>query len=381
MIIIIFTILLFVLYAGLITYYRKSWLQIPTTINNQESTVSSNQTSVSVIVPARNEEKNIQVCLQSVIAQTYPKHLFEILVVDDFSTDGTAKIITSFSDKNVSLISLKNFTENGVINSYKKKAIGIAVSKARGDLIVTTDADCVVPVTWLQTIVSFYETYNPVFIAAPVAFYDENNFLKVFQSLDFMALQGITGAAVYKKFHCMCNGANLAYRKDVFFEVGGFKGIDNIASGDDMLLMQKIYNQYPDRLLFLRSPAAIVRTKSAETLKEFFNQRIRWASKADKYTDNKITAVLIIVYFFNSWILMLGLASFFYYSFFYWFIGLMVAKTICELSFLYPVAKFFNKEKLLWWFPIAQPFHILYTIIAGWLGKFGTYKWKARKVK
>ncbi len=197
---------------------------MPTTINDQQSTANGQQatgnasrTFVSVIIPARNEEKNIHDCLQSVTTQTYPKHLFEIIVVDDFSTDGTARIVTSFGDKNVSLLSLENFTENGIINSYKKKAIEIAVSKARGDLIITTDADCVVPVTWLQTIVSFYETYDPVFIAAPVAFYSETNFLKIFQSLDFMTLQGITGAAVYKKFHCMCNGANLAYRKDVFF--------------------------------------------------------------------------------------------------------------------------------------------------------------------
>jgi cellulose synthase/poly-beta-1,6-N-acetylglucosamine synthase-like glycosyltransferase len=148
-----------------------------------------------------------------------------------------------------------------------------------------------------------------------------------------------------------------------------------------MLLMHKIYKQFPDKVLFLKSPDAIVITKPMETLKEFFDQRIRWASKADKYTDKKITAVLIMVYLFNGWILILGLASFFYNSIFYWFIGLLFAKTIIELLFLYPVAKFFNKEKLLWWFPIAQPFHILYTIIAGWLGRFGTYKWKERKVK
>src|SRR5206468_11041876 len=112
---------------------------------------------------------------------------------------------------------------------YKKKAIEIAISKAKGELIVITDADCLVPLTWLSSIVKFYETFNPVFIAAPVTFYEEDNFLKVFQSLDFMTLQGITGASVYKKFHQMCNGANLAYQKKIFYEVDGFRGIDKIA--------------------------------------------------------------------------------------------------------------------------------------------------------
>jgi cellulose synthase/poly-beta-1,6-N-acetylglucosamine synthase-like glycosyltransferase len=196
-----------------------------------------------------------------------------------------------------------------------------------------------------------------------------------------MTLQGITGASVYKKFHSMCNGANIAYEKKAFLEVGGFTGIDNIASGDDMLLMHKIFNRYPDRVLFLKSPDAIVQTKPAETLKEFFNQRIRWASKADKYTDKKITAVLLLVYLFNFWILFLGILSVFYFQLFFLFIEVLIAKTIVELFFLYPVAKFFKKEKLLWWFPLAQPFHILYTIVAGWLGKFGSYKWKERRVK
>ncbi|MEO7294120.1 MAG: hypothetical protein ABIW34_13510, partial [Ginsengibacter sp.] len=132
---------------------------------------------------------------------------------------------------------------------------------------------------------------------------------------------------------------------------------------------------------FLKSRDAIVQTKPAGTLQEFLNQRIRWASKADKYTDKKITGVLLLVYLFNVWIFLLGILSSFYPNLFGWFIGVMIAKTIVELFFLYPVAKFFKKEKLLWWFPLAQPFHILYTMVAGWLGKFGSYKWKERKVK
>ncbi len=196
-----------------------------------------------------------------------------------------------------------------------------------------------------------------------------------------MALQGITGASVFKKIHAMCNGANLAYQKKVFFEVGGFEGIDQIASGDDMLLMHKIQSVYPERTLFLKSKDIIVKTQPAETLKEFINQRIRWASKADRYTDKKITMVLLLVYLFNAWIFILGIFSFFYLKMLYLFLISIGIKAIVELFFLYPVAKFFGKEKLLWWFVPAQPFHIIYTLIAGWLGKFGSYRWKGRRVK
>ena len=112
----------------------------------------------------------------------------------------------------------------------------------------------------------------------------------------------------------MCNGANLAYEKKVFYEVNGFEGIDEIASGDDMLLMHKIQKVYPDKIMFLKSPEVIVQTQPAETLKDFMNQRIRWASKADKYTDKKITAVLFLVYLLNAWIFILGISSFFFYQ-------------------------------------------------------------------
>ena len=202
---------------------------------------------------------------------------------------------------------------------------------------------------------------------------------KIFQSLDFMTLQGITGASVFKKVHAMCNGANLAYQKDVFFEVGGFEGIDQVASGDDMLLMHKIQTRYPNEIMFLKSKEVIVTTRAAESLKEFMNQRIRWASKADRYTDKKITAVLLLVYLFNAWLFILGLFSFFNLNAFYLFAGLLLIKTLVELFFLFPVARFFGKQQQLWWFLPAQPFHILYTLIAGWLGKFGSYQWKGQK--
>ena len=389
----------FVGYAVLIIYYRQYWQQIPYYQPSQDYNSSNvfpgtihkkNTTKISIIIPARNEEQNIGSCLKSIIDQTYPAHLFEIIVVDDHSTDNTVQIVQSFNKKNIHCIFLKDFVR-GTFNAYKKKAIEVAITQSTGDLIVTTDADCFMDKNWLQTIASFYEVYKPAFIAAPVSINCDNRFLSIFQALDFMTLQGITGASVYKKMHSMCNGANLAYEKIAFREVGGFKGIDNIASGDDMLLMHKIYQRYPNRVLFLKSKEAIVQTQAMDTWKNFFYQRIRWASKADKYDDKRILPVLILVYFFNLLLLVLPvmaifrntISSFFSYQLStikYW-LGLMVLKTLIELFFLFPVAKFFDKQIILWWFPLAQPFHILYTIVAGWLGKFGSYTWKSRIVK
>jgi cellulose synthase/poly-beta-1,6-N-acetylglucosamine synthase-like glycosyltransferase len=385
----IITILLFLPYVALLVYYRMAWQQIPAS-----PPLTTPSTAVTIIIPARNEEANIGNCLESIISQNYPAHLLQIIVADDFSTDNTAAIIRSYAGKNVELLQLSDFVTDP-LNSYKKKAIELAIAQSTGQLIITTDADCIVPPLWLQTIVSFYEKERPAFIAAPVSINCSNRLIEIFQALDFMTLQGITGASVYKKMHTMCNGANLAYERSAFYEVDGFKNIDHIASGDDMLLMHKIYERYPERVLFLKSRDAIVHTAPVQTIRQFFNQRIRWASKADKYTDKRIFPVLLLVYLFNVMMLVLPVISIFthspssiFNSSFLIFnsplkcwLFILTLKTITELFFLYPVAKFFNKTILLWWFLPAQPFHILYTVIAGWLGKFGKYSWKGRKVQ
>jgi cellulose synthase/poly-beta-1,6-N-acetylglucosamine synthase-like glycosyltransferase len=388
-IIIVIAFLFLLVYAGLIIYYRQSWNSIPD-FRFQISDFKP-VTKISVIIPARNEAQNIAVCLDSIVSQSYPKDLFEILVVDDHSTDNTAAIILCYQSQNVKLISLKDFVASNEINAYKKKAIEIAIQQSTGELIITTDADCIAPSDWLQTIAAYYQEKKPNFIVMPVSINCSNKFIEIFQALDFMTLQGITGASVHKKFHSMCNGANLAYTKKAFNAVNGFKGIDAIASGDDMLLMHKIYQQNPNGIAYLKSAAVIVQTAAVKTIGEFFNQRIRWASKADKYEDKRIFGVLLIVYLFNCLLVVIPVVAIFssvQYSMFnvqcsmsgVWLL-LLLLKTVTELFFLFPVAKFFNKQLLLWWFPLMQPFHIVYTVIAGWLGKFGNYKWKGRDVK
>jgi cellulose synthase/poly-beta-1,6-N-acetylglucosamine synthase-like glycosyltransferase len=379
----IIVVVLFVCYAALIVYYRQSWLQVPEYKLSIATVNRTPITKITVIIPARNEESNIARCLQAVLGQDYPADLFEIIVVDDHSTDGTVSIVQSFSQPNVRCILLKDFVTDS-INSYKKKAIEVAIAQSTGHLIVTTDADCFMGIEWLQTIAVFYQQYHPACIAAPVSISCSNRFIEIFQALDFMTLQGITGAAVHKKMHSMCNGANFVYEKIAYYEVGGFAGIDEIASGDDMLLMQKIYNRYPDRVSFLKSKEAIVTTQPISTWKGFLNQRVRWASKADKYDDKRIFGVLLLVYFFNLLLLLLPIIataiSQVAVVIIFWF-SLLILKTIVEFLFLFPMAKFFSKQQILWWFPLAQPLHILYTVIAGWLGKFGKYSWKSRNVK
>ena len=361
---------LFVIYALLILFYWQSWKAIPEYIPS----VLLPSIKISVIIPARNEEENIGQLLQALQEQTYPSTLFEVIVVDDHSTDGTAAIVQQYPS--VKLLQLK---EDG-INSYKKKAIETGIAAATGELIVTTDADCLPSKDWLKLIVAFKEEKQSVFIAAPVVINCNSSVVQIFQAMDFMVLQGITGAAVYKKKMSMCNGANLAYERKAFYDVNGFSGVDHIASGDDMLLMHKIWKQYPDKVHYLKSKEAIISTAPTKTWKAFFNQRIRWASKATGYDDKRIFAVLLLVYLFNLSFLVLAVAGFFYHYYWLYLAGLWVGKTIIELPFFISLANFFNKQWAIKLFFFFQPVHILYTIVSGLFGQFGKYEWKGRKV-
>jgi cellulose synthase/poly-beta-1,6-N-acetylglucosamine synthase-like glycosyltransferase len=371
MILVILTIFLFVLYGALISYYWLGWNAFPDfTAGNQEM-----NTAMSIIIPARNEEENIAQLLKALEEQSYPKDLFEVIVVDDHSTDQTAAVVQQF--RSVTLIQLKN----GEINSYKKKAIGEGIAAAKNPFIVTTDADCIPAPQWLRLIASFKQENNSVFVAAPVTYNTRKiSLLSVFQALDFLVLQGITAVSVQRKFFAMCNGANLGYDKKIFYQVGGFAAIDKIASGDDMLLMQKIHNEFPQKVHYLKSKQAIVSTEPASSWKNLFYQRLRWASKARHYDDANIFLVELLVYVFNLFFLVLLIASFWDHRFLFWLLALWFSKTIIEFPFVYSVASWFNQRSLLKWFFFVQPLHIVCTIIVGFLAQFIKYEWKGRRV-
>ncbi|HYE54848.1 MAG TPA: glycosyltransferase [Chitinophagaceae bacterium] len=374
---VVFSVILFVCYAILIEYYRKGWRQLSEYTPPPDFTPHQ---SITIIIPARDEEQNIGACLQSIVNQDYPAELVQVIVIDDHSTDRTPDIVTGFHNESIQLVSLKDHIDH-TINSYKKKAIEIGIKQAKGDWILTTDADCTAGKQWLTTLMAFQQQTGAALIAAPVRLQTGNTLLNIFQCLDFMTLQGITGASVARKFHSMCNGANLLYAKQAFFEVNGFEGIDHLASGDDMLLMHKIAKKFPEGIRYLKSTSAIVTAQPAAGWSAFWQQRIRWASKADKYEDKRIFKVLLLVYLVNLMILALFVLSFFNLDLLLIVVLLLFSKTVLEFPFVNAVASFFQERRLMKFFPLLQPLHILYTVIAGWLGKFGRYRWKGRTVQ
>ena len=371
--------LLFSLYAALMLTYKRWFIKLKPFA---PQAANPPKISFTIIIPARNEAENIEALLQSIINQNYPTDKWEVLVIDDFSTDNTAKIVKkiSLTHPNIQVIELAEVLQGNQLNSYKKKAIETGIGIAKNEWIVTTDADCLAGANWLSTFNNYILEKDPVFVGAPVSFTNDGSVLQSFQCIDFMALQGITAAAVSAGLHAMCNGANLAYKKEVFFEVNGFKGIDNIASGDDMLLMNKIKEKYPEQMGYLFSQDAIMQTAPMQTLSQFINQRIRWASKGNKYKDVSVIVVLWVVLLLNISLVLLPFMAIFYPSLFIFWLLLLILKTWIEASFAVHIAAFFSIQ-LHWKNTLLQLPHILYTSLAGCLGMFGKYQWKGRLVK
>ncbi|MCD6065162.1 MAG: N-acetylglucosaminyltransferase [Flavipsychrobacter sp.] len=371
--------LLFTLgYVILMLLYRRGWCLQPqfTLIDDYVP-----QTRMSIIIPARDEAVNIGACLDSILVQSYPGELLEVIVVDDHSTDGTGEIVRSYGKANIRCIPLADYLSKEQIVAYKKAALSAGIANSSGELIVTTDADCIVPRSWLKHIAAMYEQKKPVMIAGPVDFTSDSSLVQTFQSLDFMSMQGITAASNRLGLGNMSNGANLAFSREAFDQVSGYSGIDHLASGDDYLLMVKMQQAFPGRMAYLKSDKAIVRTLPQPDWASFFQQRIRWASKSGKYDDKKMTCILMLVYLFNLSFIALLIGGLFDSSCFLLAAGMFVVKIIVELVFLFPVTKFYNKTQQLLTFPFLQPLHILYIVSAGLLGFAGVYKWKGRAVK
>ncbi len=343
------------------------------------------QTFISIIIPARNEAANIEECLQSVLSQNFPADRYEILLIDDHSTDQTPELVEALAQQHpqLRLLRLRDLQLDAQELAFKKKAIEWGISQAKGELLLTTDADCRVPPDWLRLMASYYEDQAPVFIAAPVNFDREQSAFERFQSLDFIGMMGITGAGIHGAFQHMCNGANLAYTKTAFHAVNGFQGIDQKASGDDMLLLQKLAHRFPGQIAFLKNPAATVRTPAMPTIRQFLNQRLRWASKSRDYPEWQVTLRLALVFFF-CWSIILNAVFAFYWGWPGWclLVLLLILKNVADYRFLRTMSQYFQRRDLLPSFASSAWYHLWYIAVVGLLANVKRrYEWKGREVR
>ncbi len=369
--------LLFCLYLVLMLLYYSGWIA-----TNDFFFPKSFQpkTNVAVVVAARNEEENILHCVNDILNQNYPAELMELIVVDDFSSDKTIEILKSVSDSRLRIIQMKDFASEQKFSS-KKKSIETAIAKTNATLIITTDADCRMNENWILNLVAEHELNLKQFILGPVAYHYEKNLFEQMQSLDFFGFTGIACGSLYWKMPALCNGANLAYTRELFYQLGGFTDNEIIPSGDDMFLLMKAFKQNPNTVSYLKSTDATVRTFASSSWNEFLQQRIRWGSKSKHYSDFRITASLATIFLFYCCIAVSGVMAFFQPVFLFVFLFMVITKSLIDAAFLFNVANFFCRKKLLLIFLPAQIFHITYVLIAGVLSQVKSYNWKGRTNK
>ncbi|MBN1252921.1 MAG: glycosyltransferase [Bacteroidales bacterium] len=328
---------------------------------------------ISVIIAARNEEENIILLLKSIEYQDFNKNNYEVIIIDDFSTDNTYNLVEKFCE-NKSNFNIYKLTDN----FGKKNAIIKAINLSKGNLIVTTDADCIVNETWLSTIAGFYKKFKPKMIISPVLLNTTNKFSKI-QALDFLSLISSAAATCGINKAILANGANLIYEKSVFYEFNNPLN-ESVSSGDDIFLLLNIKKKYPAKILFLKSNDAVVKTKAKKNLKSFLSQRKRWASKSKSYNDRDIISVSIFVFFVNLFLfinLVLISINLKFSIVFFIFFGV---KTLVDFIFLYKTSSFFKQKKLLWFIIPTEIFNVVIIPFLAISGIFGKTFWKGRKI-
>lgn len=344
-----------------------------------ELTSDDPTTRFSIIIPFRNEAQNLNPLLVSFSKLNYPLSLFEIILVDDDSEDDSDNLIRTFIENaRIDIKIVKNIRKS---DAPKKDAIETAIGQAKLDWIVTTDADCLVPENWLQTLDAFIQEYEPKCIVAPVNYTIEESFLDQFQLLDFLSLQASTigGFGINKPF--LCNGANLCYEKQAFLNVKGFRGNTHIASGDDIFLFEKMLDKYPGNIHFLRSNEAIVTTKPQSTFRQLFSQRIRWAAKSTAYTNNFAKFVGITVLLMNTLIVITSLLAIF--NMFNWqlFLLLIFIKLTLDFVLIKKVSNFYKQPIPFFHYIVSGLLYPFFSMFVAIVSVRSNYSWKGRTFK
>jgi cellulose synthase/poly-beta-1,6-N-acetylglucosamine synthase-like glycosyltransferase len=324
---------------------------------------------ISVVLPCRNEENNISGIISDLEKQTFKKDLYELIIVDDHSSDSTQDKASEYlSNLNMSVIMNKG---NG-----KKMAVRTGVEASSGELIVTTDADCRVGVSWLETIAGFYNSTKAEMIICPVVLERGKGFFRRFQELEFLSLQGVTAGTASLGEPVMCNGAGLAFKKEAFLNNAGNLHYE-IESGDDIFLLQSIKRNNRKGIKWIGTPGAEVTTRLSESLSSFLKQRTRWISKSGSYNDSKASILAIVTFVTILSELILSASLFFFQRMLPVFIAFLILKSLPDFLVLKNTATRYSRKDLMKWFIPVRLVYPLYVLLVVLGYPFFRDRWKS----
>jgi len=368
----IILLILLIIYKRYINIYTKG-INIPAKIS------SPRKYTASIIVAAHNEEGNISNLLTALVNQSYPTELMEIIIANDSSTDRTRDIVLSFQ-KRWPVIKLIDVVGRDTVQSPKKNALQQAIDKSCGEIILTTDADCIVGQYWVESMISNYEEDIDMvvgFSQTSIINWKKSSLVQKFEFFDFVVMYGVVAGAIAQGKYFSCIGQNLSYRKSTFYKVGGFERIKKYLSGDDINLLQ-LFRKEDAKVAFSFNRYSFARTRAASSWIQLFNQRSRWASnmKLQLKLNPEFFLYLLSVICLTS---MIFITLFLDYKVGLLFIG---TKAFFEYRF---INKVFNKFKIdnnrLNFFPLWIILQPIFGIIVSLMGQVNMFKWKGKKQK
>lgn len=378
----IFTGTLSLAYLVLLGIIFRQWRLIPSF--KPADSEKKPSTRVSVVVAARNEEEHILECVTSILNQNYPSGLFELIVVDDQSEDQPPDILEEIKDSRLRIMRLGVYRRT-TIQGSKKKAIAYGVNHASGELILTTDADCVVPADWIRLHVAAYENKpGQDLIIGPVKTRSGKGWLSVFQELDFMNTFLLQAGGLHARLFQLGSAANMAFTRSSFLESDPYANNQHIASGDDVFLIRKIHKMNPAGISVLKSADSIVQTQPVSSLSDFFSQRLRWSGKLKRAGSPGLMFTSALVWLCKASLIASPILALVYGSreFLLVSLGLIAFHLILDFAMLWEACRFFSRRKLLWYFLPMELIYFLYLLLLGimsWLPV--SLEWKDRKIQ
>ncbi len=335
---------------------------------------------ISVIVCAHNEQKNLPDCIDRLSAQQYDRKKVEFIIVNDRSTDKTGEIIELICKKDKRFVPIE-ITDRITAFAPKKRAIDKAIQKAKGEIILLTDADGRPGPNWIRKMVSYYTSDKDMVVGyAPYKVKPANHIPKQVLSLEYLSIAAVAAASTGIGYPLTCVGTNMSYRKKVYQEIGGFGEFKAHISGDDDLFLTRVREQKKYKIHYATDTETHVYNNPPQLWHKFLHQRMRYASKGFDY-PKKVTVGLIL-YFLMNLLLLVGFISFaFTLKLFLFVFGFFAIKALFEFIFMHKAAKTLNDTRYLKMFPIAIFLHIPYVIVFGILGQFKHFRWAEEKTE
>ena len=366
----IYLIIIFSIYFGFLSACIVGWQKFA----RQPGSRKTRQNEfVSVVIAVRNEATSIAPLLASLRFQDFPHSNFEIIFVDDHSTDHTIQIILDYLKDNPHMKGSYFHSPN----QGKKLALTVGIQRAQGEIILTTDADCVLPTDWISKMIMSFDADTSMVIGL-VKIHEEKSLFSKLQALEFNSVIG-SGMALHSLgFPVMCNGASLAFRKKSFDVVDGYEGNLHVPSGDDEFLMRKLNERFPGTIQTIHWPSVVVATTPQPSLKSFIHQRLRWAGKW-RANDSLTTKVLALYIFIFQATCIVAFGLLFTTKYLVGVSALMSMKLLLEGYFLFKVSRTLHQHFSIPILLLLQLVYPFYVLIIGIFSQLVDYEWKGRK--